>query len=274
MFAQLGYGIGLRTPHYPEVLAGNARVDWFEVISENFFGAGGNPRRVLRAVREHYPVVLHGVSLSIGSVDPLDASYLDALARLVSEIEPAMVSDHLCWSSFGGHTVHDLWPMPYTEAALDHVVSRVEQTQDRLGRRILLENPSSYVEFQTSQIAEAEFLAEVAARADCGIVLDINNVYVTSQNHGLDAERYLAAIPPERVGYVHLAGHTDHGDYLLDTHDHPVPEPVWALYGTAVDRFGRQATLIEWDDHLPSLERLVGEAERARTYCCGEARGG
>lgn len=265
VFPRLGYGVGLRPPHYDDVLERAASADWFEVISENFFGAGGNPRRVLRAVRDRFPVVLHGVSLSIGSVDPLDARYLDRLAALIDEVEPALVSDHLCWSSLGGHTVHDLWPLPYSEEALAHVVDRVGRVQDRLGRRILLENPSTYVTFHASTIAEAEFLAEVARRADCGILLDVNNVYVSARNHGLDPDAYLAALPPERVGYLHLAGHRDHGDHLLDTHDGPVAEAVWALYRTAVRRFGQVSTLVEWDDHIPALDVVLAEAARART---------
>lgn len=270
VFPRLDYGIGLRPPHYQDVLAGNASggVDWFEVITENFFGAGGNPRRVLRAVRERYPVALHGVSLSIGSTDALDARYLDALARLVGEIEPAIVSDHLCWSSFGGHTVHDLWPLPYTEAALAHVVERVVQVQERLRRRILLENPSSYATFQASSIPEAEFLAEVARRADCGILLDVNNVYVSARNHGWDCEAYLAAIPRERVGYIHLAGHSEASDHVLDTHDGPVADAVWALYRAAIRRFGRVPTLVEWDDDIPPLTVVIAQVDRARSGAC------
>ena len=265
MFPRLGYGIGLRPPHYDDVLDNrNVCVDWFEVISENFFGAGGNPRRVLRAVRERYPIALHGVSLSIGTVDPIDSRYLDTLARLISEVEPAIVSDHLCWSSFGGHTVHDLWPLPYTEEALEHVVERVLRVQERLGRRILLENPSSYIEFSASVIPEAEFLAEVAKRADCGILLDVNNVYVSARNHGFDPDAYLAAMPPERIGYVHVAGHSDMGDHLLDTHDHPVSDAVWAFYRRTITHCGPVSTLVEWDDHLPSLDVVVAQTRRAR----------
>src|SRR5262249_47880117 len=182
-----GYGVGLRPPHYAAVEEGRAAIDWLEVITENFLGPGGNPRRVLFAVRERYPVALHGVSLSIGSVDPLAQRYLAAVARLADELEPVAISDHLCWSSVGGHTVHDLWPLPYTEVALAHVVARIARVQDRLGHRILLENPSSYVAFAQSAIPEAEFLAEVAHRADCGILLDVNNVHVSAHNHGFDA---------------------------------------------------------------------------------------
>jgi len=267
MWPRLGFGLGLRPPHYQDALAGTARgaeVEWWEVISENFMVAGGNPRRVLRAMRERAPIVLHGVSLSIGSTDPLDESYLGRLASLVEEIEPAVVSDHLCWSGVGGHAAHDLWPLPYTTEALAHVVERVARVQDRLGRRILLENPSSYVTFAASELGEAEFLAEVARRADCGILLDVNNVYVSSQNHGWDARAYLAAIPIERVGQIHLAGHSDHGSHLLDTHDEPVCAAVWELYAAAVARFGGVSTMIERDDHLPSLDELVGELDHAR----------
>jgi len=265
VFPRLGFGLGLRPKHYQDVVSGAPRVDWWEVISENFMVAGGNPRRVLRAVRERWPVVLHGVSLSIGSSDPLDEAYLTRLATLISEVEPAIVSDHLCWSSFGGHSAHDLWPLPYTEQSLAHVVSRVQHVQDRLGRRILLENPSSYVVFAASEIAEAEFLAEVARRADCGILLDVNNVFVSATNHGWDARAYLAAIPAERVGQIHLAGHTDHATHLLDTHDQPISDAVWELYATAVARFSGVATMIERDDHIPPLPELVSELDRARS---------
>jgi len=264
MFPRLGFGLGLRPPHYQDVVEGEPRVDWWEVISENFLVAGGNPRRVLRQVRERWPVVLHGVSLSIGSVDPIDDDYLGRLATLVAEVEPPIVSDHLCWTSLGGHAGHDLWPLPYTEEALALVVDKVGRVQDRIGHRILLENPSSYVTFTASHIPEAEFLAEVARRADCGILLDVNNIYVSSTNHGWDPAAYLAAIPPERVGQIHLAGHSDEGTHLLDTHDHPVCDAVWALYGEAVARFGEVATIIERDDDIPPLDELITELDRAR----------
>lgn len=264
MFPRLGFGLGLRPPHYQEVVEGDPRVDWWEVISENFLVAGGNPRRVLRKVRERWPVVLHGVSLSIGSVDPVDDDYLARLAALVAEVEPPIVSDHLCWSALGGHSGHDLWPLPYTEEALALVVDKVGRVQDRLGCRILLENPSTYVTFTASQISEAEFLAEVARRADCGILLDVNNIYVSSTNHGWDPAAYLAAIPTERVGQIHLAGHSDQGTHLLDTHDHPVCDAVWTIYGEALARFGSVASIIERDDHIPPLGELIDELDRAR----------
>jgi len=262
-FPRLGTGIGLRPPHYADVAEGKARVDWLEVITENFMVEGGNPRRVLRAVRERYPVVLHGVSMSLGSVDPLDERYLDGLAALAREIEPAWISDHLCWSSFGGHSGHDLWPLPYTEEALHHVAGRVARVQERLGRRILVENVSSYLTFRGSTMTEWEFLAALAETADCGLLLDVNNVFVSARNHGFDPIAFLDGVPRARVGQFHLAGHSDKGTHLLDTHDHPVCDDVWALYREAVRRFGAQATLLERDDAIPSLDELVEEARRA-----------
>jgi len=264
MFARLGFGLGLRLPHYQDVVEGDPRVDWWEVISENFLVAGGNPRRVLRLVRERWPVVLHGVSLSIGSTDPLNLRYLDELADLVARFAPAWVSDHLCWGSVGGHYAHDLLPLPYTEEALALVAERVRVVQDRLRRRILLENVSSYLTFTHSTTPEWEFLAAVAERADCGILLDVNNVYVSAMNHGFAPEAYIDGVPAERVGQIHLAGHSDHGTHLLDTHDAAVAPAVWDLYRYALRRLGRVSTLVEWDDRIPELEEVVAEAERAR----------
>jgi uncharacterized protein (UPF0276 family) len=260
---RLGCGLGLRPPHYGAAAAGRVDVDWLEVITENFMVAGGNPRRVLRAARAHYPIVLHGVSLSLGSVDPLDEGYLDRLAALAAEIEPAWISDHLCWSSFGGHSAHDLWPLPYTEEALDHVARRIARVQERLGRRILIENVSSYLTFRHAAMSEWEFLSALATRADCGVLLDVNNVFVSARNHGFDADAFLAGVPRDRVGQFHLAGHSDHGTHLLDTHDHPVRDEVWDLYRRAVARFGALATLLERDDHIPPLPELEAEARRA-----------
>jgi uncharacterized protein (UPF0276 family) len=264
-FARPGFGLGLRKEHHHEAMTGDvAGVDWFEVITENFLVAGGNPRRVLRAVREHRPVALHGVSLSIGSTDPLDEDYLAQLAALARELDPLFVSDHLCWSSLGGHTVHDLLPMPLTEAALAHVVARVGHVQERLGRRILLENPSTYAVFSGAELSEPQLLGELAARADCGLVLDVNNVYVSCTNHGWDPIAYLDAIPVERVAYFHLAGHSRGDQLLIDTHDEPVCDAVWSLYAHAARRFPSASTCLERDDHVPPLAELVAELARAR----------
>jgi uncharacterized protein len=273
----LGHGIGLRAEHYADVLATppGARdfVDWFEVISDNFMVPGGNPRRVLRAVRERWPVALHGVSLSLGSVDPLDVRTLDGLAALAAEVEPAIVSDHLCWGGHGGTYAHDLLPLPFTEEALAHVVERVGRVQDRLKRRILVENVSSYVSFAHSTMAEHQFLAALAERADCGLLLDVNNVFVSAHNHGFDARAFIDGIPRGRVGQLHLAGHSTRGGLLLDTHDHPVRDEVWDLYRHTLARFGDVPTLIEWDDKVPPLARVVEESRRARAVAEEVRRG-
>jgi uncharacterized protein (UPF0276 family) len=262
-FAALGQGLGLRPPFYEAAAAGTAPVDWWEVISENFMVEGGNPRRVLQATRAHRPIVLHGVSMSLGSTDPLDDRYLDRLAALAAEIEPAWISDHLCWSSFGGHRAHDLWPLPLTEEALTHVAARVSRVQDRLGRRILVENVSSYLTYRHSTMSEPEFLTALAERADCGLLLDVNNVFVSAHNHGFDPGAFIDGVPRERVGQFHLAGHSRLSTHLLDTHDHPVCEEVWELYRRAVARFGDVATLLERDDRIPPLEELCAEVGRA-----------
>ena len=260
----LGHGVGLRSQHYNRVLDAPTSIDWFEVISENFMIKGGRPLQVLDQVRRDYPVVLHGVSLSIGSSDPLDKRYLEALAKLIHRVEPAWVSDHLCWTGVGGHNAHDLLPLPYTEEALLHTVQRVIAVQDFLGRQIALENVSTYLSFAGSTLSEWEFLAELAERADCGILLDVNNIYVSAANHGFDAATYLAGIPRDRVWQIHLAGHTDHGSHLLDTHSRPVCDPVWSLYRRALQRFGSVASLVEWDEDIPAWEVLEAECERAK----------
>ncbi len=259
----VGHGIGLRPKHYGRMLEEKPPVDWVEAISENFMAPGGRPVAVLEKVRRDVPVVLHGVSLSIGSVDPLSSRYLANLKALVERVDPAWVSDHLCWGSHGGRYVHDLLPLPYTDEALEHVVARVGIVQDVLHRQILLENVSSYVAFRDSTMTEWEFVSEVARRADCGILLDVNNIYVSARNHGFDPLDYLDGVPGDRVGQIHLAGHSDKGKYLLDTHDHPVPDPVWNLYREAIRRFGRVSTLVEWDDNVPELEELVAQSQRA-----------
>src|SRR6187549_1800481 len=221
-FPHIGHGIGLRPPHYQALLADRPQIDWVEIISENFLVAGGNPRAVLRQVRERMPVVMHGVSLSLGSVDPLNQTYLTELRALARELEPAWISDHLCWSSFGGHTGHDLWPLPLTEEALAHVAARVAAVQDWLGRPILVENVSSYLRYAHSTLEEWEFLAALTERTGCGLLLDVNNIFVSAHNHGFDPRAFLNGIPVGRVGQIHLAGHRDEGTHLLDTHDHPV----------------------------------------------------
>jgi uncharacterized protein len=262
---QLGHGIGLRTKHFQQFLEGKPRVDWVEAISENFMMGGGRPLAVLEKVRRDVPVALHGVALSIGGTDALDETYLKQLGALVERFEPAIVSDHLCWGAHGGRYVHDLLPLPYTPEALSHVARRVEQVQERLGRQILLENVSSYMAFNDSSMTEWEFLAEISRRADCGILLDVNNIYVSANNHAFDPRAYLAGIPVDRVGQIHLAGHRDEGAYLFDTHDRRVCAEVWQLYSEAVERFGRISTLIEWDEDIPELDVLVKESEQART---------
>jgi uncharacterized protein (UPF0276 family) len=260
----LGFGLGLRVDHYEAILSGRPPVEWFEALTENYLVPGGKPLDYLTRIRERYPVALHGVSLSIGSTHPLDREYLAKLKALAARIEPEWISDHLCWTGVGGKNAHDLLPLPYTEEALANVVGRVRAVQDFLGRRILLENVSSYVTFRDSPLTEWEFLRAVAEQADCLILLDVNNIYVSSVNHEFDPHDYLNAIPVERVQQFHIAGHENHGDYLIDTHDHPVPDPVWSLYDAAVRRFGSVSTMIERDANIPPLEDLCAELETAR----------
>lgn len=261
---RLGFGVGLRAEHYPHVLAQRPSVDWFEAITENYLDSGGRPLHVLEEVRRDYPLALHGVALSIGSTDPLDLDYLRRLRRLIDRIEPALVTDHLCWTGVAGRPLYDLLPLPYTEESLAHVTERVRRVQDVLGRRVALENPSTYVAFAHSRLGEWEFLAALADDADCGLLLDVNNVYVSAHNLGFDPWRYLDAIPVDRVAQIHLAGFSDMGTFLFDTHSAPVHDDVWALYRRSVRRFGAAATLVEWDADIPPFERLQAEAERAR----------
>ncbi len=259
------FGLGLRTDHYERLATDPPPgVEWLEILSENFMVPGGRPLHWLDRIRAKRPVVMHGVSLSIGSTDPLDEAYLDALATLARRVEPLWVSDHLCWTGVAARNLHDLMPLPYTEEAIGHVVERIGRVQDRLGRRLVLENVSSYVEYRDSQVPEWEFVAEVARRADCLLLLDVNNVFVSAFNHGFDAHEYLAAIPADRVQQIHLAGHDHRGEFIIDTHDAAVADPVWALYAAAVKRFGPVPTMIERDDHIPPLETLVMELEQAR----------
>lgn len=261
---QLGFGLGLRPEHYDAVLEGGHQVDWFEVTTENYLVPGGKPLHYLERVRDRWPVVMHGVSLSVGSTAPLDFDYLRAVRALARHIEPEGISDHLCWTGTDAVNLHDLMPLPFTEEAVRHVAARVRQVQDFLGCRILLENVSSYVTFAGAEMTEWEFVASVSEVADCLLLLDVNNVYVNSVNHGFDAGEYLRSVPRERVGQMHLAGHSREGDWLIDTHDAPVCEAVWALYETAVARFPHAATTIERDDHIPPLADLVAELDQAR----------
>lgn len=264
----LGVGVGLRPQHYAEILADPRAaalgVDWFEATSENYMVPGGRPPRVLDRVRARFPVALHGVSLDVGSVDSLDEAYLDRLDELIRRVEPAWVSDHLCWTGVRGHSLHDLLPLPLTSAALRHAAERVARVQDRLGRRIALENVSSYAAFRDDEMPEWEFLAGVAERADCGILLDVNNVFVSAHNHGLDAEKYVDALPSRRIFEIHLAGPSESGPLLVDTHDSPVRPEVWRLYERAIRRHGPVSTLVEWDDRIPPFAELAAEAARAR----------
>lgn len=259
-----GFGLGLRTVHYPDFLAEPQRVDWLEIISDNYLVPGGKPRRMLDEIRERYPMAMHGVSMSIGSVAGPDPTYLKQLAALVRHVDPLWVSDHLCWTGVHGRQLHDLLPLPYTDEALAVVVRNVRQVQDALGRRLVLENVSSYLNFQASHMTEWDFIARVCDEADCLLLLDVNNIYVSSVNHGFDSLEFLARIPADRVQQIHLAGHSDNGDHIVDTHDHPVAQPVWDLYAQACRRFGPVATMIERDDHIPPLAELVAELDHAR----------
>jgi uncharacterized protein len=264
LLPSLGFGLGLRPDHYDAILAERPNVDWFEALSENYLVPGGKPLHYLERVRERFPVVLHGVSLSVGSTAPLDREYLAQLHALARRIEPAWISDHLCWTGVAGVNTHDLLPLPYTDEAVRHVARRVRTVQDTLGRRILLENVSSYVSFDHSSLSEREFVRAVADEADCLILLDINNVYVSSVNHGIDARAYVDAMPRERVQQIHLAGHEHRGDYAIDTHGEPVPDPVWNLYGYALRRLGPVTTMIERDANIPPLGVVLAELEEAR----------
>ncbi len=262
----LGIGIGLRTQHYGHVQSERPAIDWFEVITENFLATGGRPLRVLEEVAAHYPVVLHGVSLSIGSTDPLDRAYLAQVAELAARVRPQWISDHVCWTGVAGRNVHDLLPIPYTEAALRHVVARIREVQDVLGRPLVLENPSSYVEFRESTMSEVEFIARMSTEADCGLLLDVNNVFVSSRNHDFDPYAYIDAIPAERVVQFHVAGHTDKGTHLLDTHTGCARHEVWDLLRYAMERTGPRAVLYEWDEDIPEFEVVHAEALRAREF--------
>jgi uncharacterized protein len=265
-FENLGFGVGLRTVHFPHILEHHPDVDWFEIISENFMDSRGRPRHVLDRIAARYPVVMHGVSMSIGSADPLNRDYLRRLRHLADAVKPRWISDHLCWTGVAGMNTHDLLPLPLTEASLRHVVDRIRAVQDVLERPLVLENPSTYAGFAGSTMPEWEFMARMAEAADCGLLLDVNNVYVSSRNHGYNPEDYLAAVPAGRVVQFHLAGHTDRGNHLIDTHDHPVRDEVWQLFRTAWKMTGGVSTLLEWDASIPPFETVHAEVLKARRW--------
>lgn len=260
---QLGHGVGLRVPHYEKALQGTLNVDWVEVITENFLGLGGRPRAVLLGARAQVPVVMHGVSLAIGSVDPLDTRYLRRVRALADEIDPAWVSDHLCWGRIDGHHAHDLLPLPYTEEALALVVERVAQVQEALARPLVLENVSSYVAYTASAMPEWEFVAEVSRRSGCKLLLDLNNVVVSATNFEFDPLDYLGGVPPSAIWQLHLANHTDRGHYKFDSHEGAVSEAVWEVYRATLARFGKVSTLIEWDEDVPAWDTLRDESLKA-----------
>jgi uncharacterized protein len=269
----LGIGVGLRVPHYNAILKDLPQVDWFECISENFMIDGGKPMYHLDAVREHYPMILHGVSMNLGSSDDLDAKYLKRLRALIDRVNPAWFSDHLCWGGVSGVNLHDLLPLPMTKKVAHHVADHIKQVQDEIGRIFVIENVSSYLTYRADEMPEWDFVSLVAETADCGLLFDVNNIYVSSRNHGFDPRVYVENIPHERVVQMHLAGHTDKGNYILDTHsDHVCPE-VWELYRLACEKIGPCSTLIEWDDNIPELDVLLAEAELAkkiRKEVCGD----
>jgi hypothetical protein len=260
----IGFGLGLRPEHYEEIAATPGRVSWFEALSENYMVPGGSPMRWLDRLRRDYPMALHGVSLSIGSIDPLDWRYLDELKALAERVQPMWISDHLCFTGLRGQNMHDLLPLPYTEEALNHVAERVMQVQDHLGRRLVLENVSSYVTYAASELTEWEFIAELARRVDCEILLDVNNVYVSAFNHEFDAKAFLRAMPRERVRQFHLAGHTHKGSHIIDTHDEPIVPDVWTLYAEALKLFPGVPTMIERDANIPPYAELLAELDEAR----------
>ncbi|MCW8931457.1 MAG: DUF692 domain-containing protein [Gammaproteobacteria bacterium] len=272
----LGFGLGLRKEHYQDVLdsfqangsspakGSSLPIDWFEILTENYLIPGGKPLYYLEQIAERYPMVMHGVSMNIGNTEPLDQNYLKQVKLLKNRINAHWLSDHLCWTGTNGTNAHDLLPLPYTEESIKNVVDRISQVQDFLGCRMLIENVSSYVSYKQSDMTEWEFLNEIAERADCLLLLDINNIYVSSVNHEFDPLEYLLSVPEHRVQQFHLAGHSDYGDYVIDTHDMPVCDAVWSLYAKAVERFGDVTFMIERDDNIPSLNELLLELDLAR----------
>ena len=259
-----GFGLGLRPRHYNSFLAQPQAVDWLEVISENYMVQGGKPLAMLDRIRADYPIAMHGVSMSIGSVSPIDHGYLQRLKALADRIQPMWVSDHLCWTGVHGTNLHDLFPLPYTEEALRHVAARVREVQETLGRRLVLENVSSYIDYASSEMSEWAFLTALAEEADCLLLLDVNNIYVSGMNHGFDPRDFIDGVPAHRIQQIHVAGHSNLGDVIIDTHDAPVPDEVFDLYAYACRRFGPVSTMIERDDSIPPLEDLIVELDRVR----------
>ncbi|MDR3441808.1 MAG: DUF692 domain-containing protein [Legionella sp.] len=260
----LGFGLGLRSNYYEEILTQKPAVDWFEILTENYLIPGGKPLYYLDKIRADYPVVMHGVSLSLGSSDPLDRDYLQQLKGLITRVEPEWVSDHLCWTGVSGLNAHDLLPVPYTQQTVQHIVSRIQQIQDFLGRPILIENVSSYLTFKQSEMTEWEFILQILNQSGCYLLLDVNNVYVSSINHQFDPLEYIQALSAERVAQIHLAGHSNQGDYIIDTHDAPVIQPVWDLYAATISHLGKVSTMIERDDNMPPFAELLAEMNQAR----------
>ena len=259
-----GFGLGLRTDHYTDFIERKPRLDWLEIISENYMIPGGKPLHYLDRIRADYPMVMHGVSMSIGSLDPLNFDYLRQLKALADRVEPGWISDHLCWTGIDHTNLHDLLPLPYTEEALHHLTGRILRVQEFLGRRILLENVSTYVACNDDEMSEWQFIRELSARADCELLLDVNNVYVSARNHGFDAHEFIDAMPAGRVRQIHLAGHQDHGDCVIDTHDHPIRDEVFELYAYAIERLGPVASMIERDDRIPPIDELLAELDLVR----------
>jgi len=259
-----GCGIGLRLDHFDDIKQQQPNIPWLEVLSDNYLIEGTMQRRYLEECRNNYPVTFHGVGLSIGSTDPLNMDYLKRLKKLKNEIQPAWISDHLCWTSAHGVVTHDLIPLPYTNSVIKHIVERISQVQDYLGEQLVIENVSSYLQFKSTEMTEWDFINEVTQQSDCRLLLDVNNIYVSAQNHSFNAEDYLYAMPAERVAEIHLAGYEDRGTHLLDTHSRPVTEPVWDLFKKAIKHVGDAPVLIEWDNDIPSLERVIEEASTAQ----------
>jgi len=264
VIARNSFGLGLRPPHYECILESKPQIDFFEILTENYFVDGGRPLYYLDRIRERYPVVMHGVSLSLGNSDPLSTDYLSQLKQLIERAQPLWISDHLCWTGVDGHNTHDLLPLPFTKNVAQHVIDRIKKVQDYLGETILIENISSYLQFPESEMTECEFLTTIANNADCLILLDINNLYVNAHNHHFDPDVYLAALPKERVHQIHLSGHSQHQQLRIDTHDAPIIDPVWTLYRNAIQLLGVIPTLIERDDHIPALSELLAEMNKAR----------